>query len=186
VPMVQLSAFDTDSLPEAHEHQIRSFIRLHWHDQYQYAFDGPLVPAERHATHLVVHERHALFSHGRIIWVELEHQGHRFRFYCLGDVLTYPAFRRRGFGGQIVETGTNLIRNAPLADAAILFTGIAATPFYAAHGWETMPTLRASYGHPTAAEPAQGTAMMLFVSERAKRQRKAFETQELRLPGWGW
>ena len=34
--MAQLSIFTDSNLPEAHEHQIRSFIRLHWHDEYQY------------------------------------------------------------------------------------------------------------------------------------------------------
>jgi GNAT superfamily N-acetyltransferase len=184
--MAQLSIFDTDSLPEAHEHQIRSFIRLHWHDEYQFSLDGPLVPAERHPQHLVVHDRHALFSHGRVIWVPLEHAGETYRLYCLGDVLTYPAFRRRGHGAAIVAAATRLIRDDPAADAAILFTDPATTPFYAAHGWEAMPTLKASYGHPVAPEPAQGTAMMLLVSDMAQANRAVFERDELRLPGWGW
>lgn len=184
--MAQLSTFTTDSLPEAYAHQIRSFIRLHWHDEYQYSLDGPLVPPERHATHFVVHDRHALFSHGRIIWIELDHSGQRYRLYCLGDVLTYPAFRKRGYGAQIVKAASRLIGDDPRADAAILFTDAAKASFYAAQGWEAMSTLRASYGHPVASEPAQGTAMMLFVSERAKRHRADFETEELKLPGWGW
>ncbi len=184
--MAQLSLFTTDSLPAAHQHQIRSFIRLHWHDEYQYSLDGPLVPVERHPTHLVIHDRHALFSHGRVIWVEVEHIGQRYRMYCLGDVLTYPAFRRQGYGAQIVAAGTALIRDDPHADAAILFTEPATTRFYAAHGWETMPHLKASYGHPIAPEPAQGIAMMLFVSERAKAHRADFERHEVELPGWGW
>ena len=184
--MVQLSIFDADTLPDAHEHQIRSFIRLHWHDEYQYSLDGPLVPAERHPTHLVIHERHALFSHGRVIWVSLEHSGQDYRMYCLGDVLTYPAFRRRGYGAQIVAAGTRLILDDPQADAAILFTDQATTPFYSAHGWEVVRGRRASYGHPHSPEPAQGVAMMLFVSERAKEHREDFESDELKLPGWGW
>ena len=184
--MAQLSIFTADSLPEAHEHQIRSFIRLHWHDEYQYSLDGPLVPAERHPTHLVIHDRHALFSHGRIIWVDFAHAGETYRLYCLGDVLTYPAFRKRGHGTEIVVAATRLIRDDPLADAAILFTGEETTSFYATHGWEVMPTLRASYGHPIAPEPALGRPMMLFVSDRAKARRADFEHMEMKLPGWGW
>jgi hypothetical protein len=184
--MAQLSIVAPDSLPAAHEHQIRSFIRLYWHDEYQYSLDGPLFPAERHPTHLVIHDRHALFSHGRVIWVDVEHAGQHYRMYCLGDVLTYPAFRKRGYGAQIVAAGTRLVLDDPKADAAILFTDPATTPFYAAHGWEAMPSLTASCGHPVAAEPAQGTAMMLFVSDRARAHRVDFETEELKLPGWGW
>jgi len=184
--MAQLSTFTGDSLPEAHEHQIRSFIRLHWHDEYQFSLDGPLVPADRHPVHLVIHDRHALFSHGRVVWVNVYHMGESYRMYCLGDVLTYPAFRRQGFGAQIVAAATTLIRNDPQADTAILFTEPATASFYAAHGWEVMPTLRASYGHPVAPEPALGTAMMLFVSDRAEAHRADFEREDLKLPGWGW
>lgn len=184
--MAQLSIFTADSLPEPHEHQIRSFIRLHWHDEYRFNLDGPLVPPERHPTHLVIHDRHALFSHGRVSWVEVDHAGLRYRIYCLGDVLTYPAFRRQGFGGRIVAAATALMRDDQLADAAILFTDDAMTGFYAAHGWEAMPGLTASYGHPIAPEPALGTAMMLFLSGRARAHRADFAHEELRLPGWGW
>jgi predicted GNAT family N-acyltransferase len=184
--MHQLSIFDADSLPEAHAHQIRSFVRLHWHDEYLYDLDGPLFPAERHPRHLVIHDRHALFSHGRVIWVNFAHAGETYRLYCLGDVLTYPAFRKRGHGGEVVAAATRLIAEDPAADAAILFTDPATTAFYAAHGWETMPTLTATFGHPVASDPSEGTAMMLFLSERAKRRRADFETQTLKLPGWGW
>ena len=141
---------------------------------------------ERHPTHIVIHDRHALFSHGRVILVDFEHAGEWYRLYCLGDVLTYPAFRHRGHGGEIVAAATRLIREDPEADAAILFTDLATTPFYAAHGSEAMPGLTASYGHPVAPEPALGTAMMLFLSERAREHRGDFGTEALKLPGWGW
>jgi GNAT superfamily N-acetyltransferase len=184
--MPQLSIFDTQSLPEAHAHQIRSFIRLHWHDEYLYSIDAPLFQAERHPRHVVVHERHALLSHGRVIWVDFAHAGESWRLYCLGDVLTYPAFRKRGHGAQVVAAATQLIRADSTADAAILFTDPATTALYAAHGWEVVPSLTATFGHPIAADPSEGTAMMLFLSERAKQQRSVFETQTLQLPGWGW
>jgi GNAT superfamily N-acetyltransferase len=184
--MLMLSIFDGESLPEAHAHQIRSFIRMHWHDEYQYSLDALLVPAERHPAHVVIHDRHALFSHGRVIWVDFGHAGERYRLYCLGDVLTYPAFRRRGYGGEIVAAATRLIREDPVGDAAILFTDQETTPFYAAHGWEPIPALTATYGHPVAPEPALGTAMMLFLSGKAEARRADFETQDLKLPGWGW
>ena len=118
--MAQLSIFDPTTLPEAHAHQIRSFIRMHWHDEYLYDLDAPLFPPERHPRHVVVHERHALLSHARVIWVDFAHAGENWRLYCLGDVLTYPAFRRRGHGGEVVGAATRLIRSDEAADAAIL------------------------------------------------------------------
>ena len=134
----------------------------------------------------MVHERHALLSHARVIWVDFAHAGENWRLYCLGDVLTYPAFRRRGHGGEVVGAATRLIRSDEAADAAILFTDPATTRFYAAQGWEPVPALTATFGHPVAAERSEGTAMMLFLSGRAKARRAAFEIQTLALPGWGW
>jgi predicted GNAT family N-acyltransferase len=184
--MAQHSIFDPATLPEAHAHQIRSFIRIHWHDEYLYDLDAALFPSERHPRHVVVHDRHALLSHARVIWVDFAHAGETWRLYCLGDVLTYPAFRRRGHGGEAVAAATRLIRKDAAADAAILFTDPATTAFYAAHGWEPVLSLTATFGHPVASEPSQGTAMMLFLSDRAKGRRAVFETQTLALPGWGW
>ena len=37
--MPTLSIFTGESLSEAHAHQIRSFIRMHWHDEYQYSLE---------------------------------------------------------------------------------------------------------------------------------------------------
>lgn len=82
-------------LPE-HECQIRAFVRMTWHDEYAYNLDNPIVPPERHPQHVVIAERHALISYARVVWVEIKHLGASWRMYCLGDVLTYPAFRKRG------------------------------------------------------------------------------------------
>jgi predicted GNAT family N-acyltransferase len=184
--MPTLSIFTADSLPEAHAQQIRDFVRLHWHDEYLYDIDAPLVPAARHPFHVVVHERHALLSHARVIWLDVSHGGVTYRMYCIGDVLTYPAFRRRGHGNDVVKAATGLVRDDPQADAAILFCDPANAAFYARHGWEPMPEIQAVYGLPVAAVEAQGLPMMLFCSERAQTARASFAEGKLELPGFGW
>ena len=157
-----------------------------WHDVYAYDLDAPIVPPERHPQHIVIAERHALISYARVNWVEIEHLGQTWRMYCLGDVLTYPAFRRRGYGRQVADKGTDLIRTDVLADTAILFTDPAREGFYGQAGWKHIPTLKASIGDKDQPEDYPYFAMMLFLSERARRLEAGFVGAPLFLPGYGW
>jgi hypothetical protein len=157
-----------------------------WHDEYLYSLDAPLVPPERHPQHVVIAERHALISHARVVWMQVEHAGQPFKLYCLGDVLTYPAFRKRGYGRQVVDRATALIQADPEADAALLFTNPVQEGFYGASGWEPVPGLTAFVGLPENREPHNYFAMMLFCSDKARQARHTFETQTLMLPGYGW
>jgi len=180
VQMPELSIIPGAELSEAHEHQIRSFVRLHWHDEYLYDIDAPLVPPERHPVHVVVAERHALLSHGRVTWVPFEHRGGTYRLYCLGDVFTYPAFRRRGLGADVVAAATGMIEEDREADLAILFCDPAHQNFYARHGWRPAPALRATVG---GGEKQDGLPMVLLQSDRAR----ALELgDDFALPGYGW
>src|SRR5688572_23638591 len=120
--MMTLLIFAGSELPEAHEHQIRSFVRMLWHDEYVYSTDAPLTPSHRHPRHVVLHDRHALISHARVTREPVRHLGETLEVCCLGDVLTYPAFRGKGHGTTVVAAATELIREDPKADVAILFT----------------------------------------------------------------
>jgi GNAT superfamily N-acetyltransferase len=184
--MATLSIFAGNALPEAHEHQIRSFVRMLWHDEYLYSIEAPLMPARRHPRHVVLHDRHALISHARVTRDPVRHLGETLALCCLGDVLTYPAFRGKGHGTSVVAAATELIRDDPEADAAILFTDAGNEAYYGRHGWEAMPALSAVYGAPHGRDPAQGLAMLLFVSDRAKALRDRFDSATLELPGYGW
>jgi predicted GNAT family N-acyltransferase len=176
-----------DALPADYECQIRAFIRMLWHDEYAYNIDAPFTQPERHVSHVVFAERHALFSYARVNWVNVEHAGQTYRLYCLGDVFTYPAFRKRGYGRQVVDVGTKLIRADADTDAAILFTDPELEKFYAQSGWEHIAGLNSTKGGPEHPEPQDGSfVMMLFLSDKAKQHRTDFETHTLNLPGYGW
>jgi hypothetical protein len=157
-----------------------------WHDEYAYNLDTPIVPPERHPQHVVVAERHALISYARVVWVEIEHLGMAWRMYCLGDVLTYPAFRKHGYGRRVVDTGTGLIKADSLADTAILFTDPALEGFYSQAGWQHVPALKASVGETDQPEDYPYFAMMLVLSERARQMQVEFVAAPLFLPGYGW
>ena len=175
-----------EELPATYECQIRAYVRMLWHDHYLYDLDEPFIPPERHPHYVVMVERHALFSAARVNWVTVEHAGEGLRMYCLGDVFTYPAFRKQGYGRQVVAAATDLIRSDPEADAAILFTQPDLNNFFGQSGWKHIAGLSASVGERDNAEPHHYFAMMLFLSDRARAMQTAFETQPIFLPGYAW
>lgn len=180
--MSEVAIVSTPELLPAHEQQIRSFIRLHWHDEYLYSLDAPLVPSERHPRHVIIAERHALFSHARVIWVPFQHAGRGWRLYCLGDVFTYPAFRKRGFGSKVTRVATELIRADGAGDLAILFCDPEQESFYARHGWQAAAAMKVTRGY-REREPQEGLPMVLVLSEAA---RQIALEGPFELPGFGW
>jgi GNAT superfamily N-acetyltransferase len=183
--MTQLSTFSGRTLPDAYAHQIRSFIRIHWDDPYVVDPAAPLVPEDRHPQHVVAGEREALFSSARVTWVPFTHDGHEYRLYCLGDVFTYPAFRRQGLGEAVTTAGTSLIRSDADADLAILFCDPSLAGFYARHGWEGAPGLRAEAGDGADGYRLEGLPMLLRLSARATRL-PVEGPAVWKLPGHGW
>ncbi|MBZ0285848.1 MAG: GNAT family N-acetyltransferase [Anaerolineae bacterium] len=175
-----------DEVPAEYQCQIRAFVRMLWHDVYIYDLDAPLFLPERHPKHVVVAERHALISYARVNWLNVAHAGETYRLYCLGDVFTYPAFRKKGYGQQVVEAGTALIRGDHEADVAILFCDPELETFYAQSDWQHLPALKATVGDLAHPEAYDAFAMMLFLSHKAQQHRPDFDTHTLNLPGYGW
>lgn len=186
--MPQLKLYHSNGeLPIEYEYQIRAFVRILWHDAYLYDIDAPIVQPERHPHHVVVAEKHALISYARVNWVNITFAGEAYRIYCLGDVFTYPAFRQKGYGQQVVDAATTLIRIDAEADIAILFTDAHLGKFYAQSGWQHIAGLKVSIGdeaQPHSYDDAY--AMMLFLSAKAQQHREDFDQHRLYLPGYGW
>jgi GNAT superfamily N-acetyltransferase len=184
--MAEVTICEGTELPEPLEHQIRSFIRLNWYDAYQYDIDEPLYPPERRPRHVVAAERHALFAHARVSAVTFEHADVGWRLYCLGDVFTYPAFRRRGLGSEVTRVGTQLIAEESEGDLAILFCDPDNAGFYSRHGWTEAPDLRVTRGIGAVREPQLGLPMLMLLSAKAKRDRPDRSGLSWDLPGYGW
>jgi GNAT superfamily N-acetyltransferase len=185
--MPVLRVFTPDQpLPPEYECQIRAYIRLLWYDAYLYDVDELLVPPERHPHFVVLAERHALISAARVSWVTLNYRGQEYKTYILGDVFTYPAFRSRGYGTQVVQRATTLIRTDASADLGVLFTGYDQGAFYQPHGWEALPHLTATQGDPGNIETKHALCMMQFLSERARAVHDQIAADAVHFPGYGW
>jgi predicted acetyltransferase len=101
----------------------------------------------------------------------LNHGGETYKVYGVSGVFTYPAFRKEGFGAQIVEAATRHI-DASDADFALLFCLPELEAFYARHGWEVMRGTRISYGKPDAPEvDDHAFTMVRFVSPKGQQVR---------------
>ncbi|MFN8418887.1 MAG: GNAT family N-acetyltransferase [Anaerolineae bacterium] len=187
MPQLTIYRFN-EALPPELECQIRAFIRLTWYDAYAENPDleAPMLPPDDHPQHVVLAERHALISHARLSWVQVDHAGERFKTYCLGDVFTYPAFRGKGYGRIVADAATALIREDGDADIAILFCDPKLEEFYGQCGWSHVPDLTANIGEIDALEPHNHFAMMLLLSDKARRSQDAFRTQTIFLPGYDW
>jgi predicted acetyltransferase len=174
------------ALPLAIEHQIRAYVRILWHDAYTYDLNAPLVPDERHPQYVVLGEQHALFSAARVNWVTVSYVGQSLKMYCIGDVFTYPAFRKQGYANQVVDAATRLIRSDASTDAAILFTDPALENLYGQSGWQHVSELQASIGLEDSPEAYPAFAMMLFLSEKGLAAKANFARHPIFLPGYGW
>lgn len=170
----ELKVYSLDSLPAAYEHQIRSFIRIIWFDIYLYQVNPPLALDQLHPQYVVMVEGDILYSVTGVYWVSIEHQGQSYKLYGLGDVLTYPAFRKRGFGRAVVNKATEIARQDPAADLALLWTAQQNFAFYQQCGWEMMPDVTVLHGSADDPTVEEETPFMLFFSDKAKANRQHF------------
>lgn len=182
----ELKSYTDESIPSAYLHQQRSFVRIHWFDIYQYELSPlPNSPA-LHSRYFMLVEGDCLYSSATAVWWMVEHQGESYKMYGLSGVLTFPAFEKRGFGSQVVKAASDYILNEPDADMAILWTGDNLWKFYGQFGWEHMPELTVHRGDKDNPEVYDGNALMLFISQRAKRNRHLLNEHPLYIGPHSW
>jgi predicted acetyltransferase len=183
--MPQLLEYTTDALPRDYFWQIQDFIRIHWFDGFQYDLDEPFKPGIWNPHYFVIAEKHALMSSARALSKMVEIDGVPYKMYGLGAVLTYPAFRKRGYGGQVVEAATNYIKAQPDADFAIFWTDPSMASFYSPYGWETEENIAVTFDRPENPQPT-GFRMMLFLSDRAKQLRPSLNGGSIYFGEYTW
>ncbi|NJK78726.1 MAG: GNAT family N-acetyltransferase [Chloroflexaceae bacterium] len=169
-----MSIYQTgDALPRPLYYQAEAFSRIVFDDDEEYDIDLGLTEP---AVHITVAQGNLLIAYAAVSWTDLEHAGVQYRCYGLSTVLTFPAFRRRGYGGQMVQAAITLITQAADADIALLWTTPNNIDWYTRYGWRALPALTTLVGDPAAPEvDDEETAMMLFISEKGRAGEPAFE-----------
>jgi len=116
----------------------------------------------------------------------VSHLRQSFKLYGLGDVITKPDCRRKGYGGQIVEEATTHIKSDRDADAAVLLTEAKLEALYQRSGWGYVPGLRVTTGEYDGFAAGETFPMMLFLSPKARAVRARFPEERLVLQGDEW
>jgi len=161
-------------LPDHLRGQILSLIRIEWPDDAGDYLGPEALPETWHPSHVVGTRGDVILSYAGVVWRQIEHAGEVFKTYGLSSVFTFPAVRRRGLGGRIVQHATSWIQQAGDGDLAVLFTAPGTVPFYERCGWRTMPATQFLIGDRAAPRVHDTVAMMLFLSAKGRLHQSAF------------
>ena len=117
-------------IPEYFYYQAQAFSRIIWYDSDDYNID---LERDDPMTHIVLANGKSLISYAQILSSTITHEGIIYQCYGLSGVMTYPFFRKRGYGGQVVESAMSVMREDPSTDIALLWTEPHNLSFYTAH-----------------------------------------------------
>jgi GNAT superfamily N-acetyltransferase len=184
---VELRFYSSENLPPDLKWQILSFLRVTWPDGFvgENRLRDWISPPEDHPSHAVLVENGLLISHTEVVWRYLDHAGETYKAYGLSGVFTYPSLRRQGYGRQVVDAGTEIIR-ASDADIGIFHCAPNLGAFYAASGWIPMAGVTSWVGPKSVPVVSDELMMMLFLSDRGQRGRPAFEREPLYFGEYTW
>jgi GNAT superfamily N-acetyltransferase len=157
--------------------QLACYVRVQW--PFVMGRGTPLWGTDAyppHGVHFVVLDGNVLVSHALTHDRTAEHRGDRYAVGALSSVFTYPAYRGLGHAGRVVAAATHHIR-AGEADVAMLFAGEPRHAFYARAGWELIAGAEILAGDRDAPHREKSPVMMLFLSDRGRQARAAFERE---------
>ena len=178
--MVEQLVYPEGELPAHLACQVLSFQRLVWTE----GFSGELRlrdwihRPEQHPMHFVLAREGVLISYVGVLWKVLEHAGESYKAYGLSGVLTYPAFRRRGYGARLVVAATEHIVQSD-ADIGLFTCHPGLRDFYAAGGWIPMEGAVLFGGPGDSPYRSEELTMMGFFSAKGRAGRASFESEPI-------
>ena len=183
--MSQLSIYQQSEFPAAYKWQAIAFLRMEWSSIFydDNLYMSETYPPELKPVHFVMAEEDSLLSYASLLKLPLLHAGIDYQIYGFGNLLTFPPYRRRGYGGRILQAATEFISQSEV-DAAILFCDRLLESFYAEKVWIATRT-PTRLGRPERYEEYSPSRMMLFVSEKGQRGRADFESEPMYID-WPW
>jgi GNAT superfamily N-acetyltransferase len=179
--------YPADNFPSHLAYQRLAFIRLLWVDYYVSNPDPDyrMGVDSRMLYHDVYVQNDALVSAVSTLRTTVTMGTDNFVCYGISAMLTYPFWRKHGYGGDLIERATASIREQADADIGLLWTSV--PDFYRARGWEIVPGEPAIFGDPQHPTVRGGEyTMMLFLSERSQMLRERLQSELLYVGRSAW
>ncbi|GEM_PF-3433182 len=175
---------ENELIPLHYYYQAQSFIRIFWADGDDHDINKSL---QQPAIRIVLAKGKSLLSYATIVWRDIVIDEQPYHMLGLGDVMTFPSFRKRGYAGQVVQTATNLILSEISADFGLLWTEPKNYNLYRRCGWELAPDLVTLLGDPQNPTRYENeAAMVLFCSDRANDARSTITSADIYIGTSKW
>lgn len=186
--MPEFQIYTDETLPDAYAYQRLAFIRIHWADVYVEHPDTPLKPViEPESRHFLFTAGEALISAASSVRREIDCDGVPYVCYGMSAVMTFPFFRKNGYGSQVVKAATDHMKAQPDADVALLWTSPDRGPWYSKFGWEVMEGLTVWVGDPqNPRHDDDSFLMMIFISDRAQKNRESILNSRIYIGRYSW
>lgn len=177
--MPSLTIYEQKHFPSVYNWQAIAFMRCEWPSIFQgdILYLSAPYPPELNPVHFVMAEGESLLSYATLMKMNLSHAGQDFVVYGFGNMLTFPPYRKLGYGRTILRAAREFIEKSAV-DVAILFCDKSLEKYYAPEGWRAThsPTYVGYSGESVLYEPLR---MMIFVSQRGKAAQEDFENLPL-------
>ena len=161
--MPHLLSVPSHDLPPDIKCQVVSFMRIYaWQVFQSKPIGWDFMDPESHPLSFALVEQDVLISHVLVSWRALTHVGETYKMYGLSAVFTYPQFEKQGYGRHVVGAAT-----------AHILASIATSASQILYGPKSAPT-------------KGGHVMMLFVSEKGRKGRLAFEREPVYVGEYMW
>jgi predicted acetyltransferase len=161
--METVAQYSSQDLPQHFAWQMLDFARMEWQDDITHDLSLELHPEKWHPSYFVMASDQMMISSATVLWTMIEFQGHSYKVYGLGLVLTYPEYRKQGYGRQVVSVATRFIQQEATADLAILQTAPQLEQFYGEHGWIHTPNITVLSGSPENPIDTDAWIMTMFL-----------------------
>lgn len=186
--MPNATIYSQADFPAILKWQAISFMRMEWPyiftDEQDGKYANETYPIEYQPVHFAVTEGDTLISYAATILEAITHANRSYKVCGLGNVFTFPPYRREGNGGKVLELATNEIKKSDV-DVAILFCEPANVSFYAKAGWISTASSTYIADGKNDYEIHDEQRMMLFVSNKGKQGKSDFEQRSVYLD-WAW
>jgi predicted GNAT family N-acyltransferase len=172
--------YSDNDLPENLKIQILDFMRIEWPD----GFRGDnlnrdwIDKPKNHPVHFVTTtDNHLAVSYVGVLWKELRHSEVGYITYGLSGVFTYPQFRGKKYGLDLVKQATEYITLK--TDADIILFPSRLDGFYEKAGYEKMTGAILYEGLIDNPKKVSESLFMQFLSEKSKGHRQDFVDQPI-------